>query len=75
MLNQRWKRILHREVIVFFVCLVIGLSLAVMGRIIGGANNSGSVFYFAIFFFFSLLYFFVQSIRAISWSILNIIRH
>ncbi|MGA1841507.1 MAG: hypothetical protein ACMUIU_12865 [bacterium] len=75
MLNQRWKHILHREMIVFFICLAIGLSLAIMGRIIGGDNNSGSIFYFAIVFFFSLLYFFVQSIRAISWSILNIMRH
>ena len=75
MLNQRWKRIMHREMIVFFVCLAIGLSLAIMGRIIGGANNSGSVFYLAIIIFFSVLYFFVQSIRAISWSIINLMRN
>ena len=75
MFNQRWKRILQREVIIFGVCFTIGLGLAIMGRIIGGANNSGSIFYFAIVFFFALLYFFVQSVRAIGWSILNLMRH
>jgi hypothetical protein len=75
MFNQRWKRILQREVIIFGVCFTIGLSLAIMGRIIGGANNSGSIFYLAIVFFFALLYFFVQSVRAIGWSILNLMRH
>ena len=74
MLSEKWKRILHRELIIFFVCLAIGLSFAIMGRIIGGDNNSGSIFYFAIVFFFSLLYFFVQSIRAIGWSILNLMK-
>jgi len=75
MLNERWKRIMHREVIVFLVCLGIGLAFAILGRIIGGVRNSGDMFYLAIIFFFVLLYFFVQSVRAIGWSILNLMRH
>jgi hypothetical protein len=75
MLNDRWKRILRRELIVFLVCLGIGLGLAIMGRIIGGDRNSGDMFYLGLIFFFALLYFFVQSVRAIGWSILNLMRH
>lgn len=75
MLNDRWKRILRREIIVLLVCLGIGLAIAIMGRIIGGQRNSGDIFYLAIVFFFALLYFFVQSVRAIGWSILNLMRH
>ena len=74
MLNEKWKRILHRELIIFFVCLAIGLSYAIMGRIIGGEHNSGQIFYLAIVVVFSLLYFFIQSVRALGWSILNFLK-
>ena len=75
MLSEIWKRILKRELMIFLVCMAIGLSLAIMGRIIGGQNNSGPIFYLAIAFFFGLLYFFVQSVRAIGWSILNLMKN
>jgi len=72
MFNQKWRRILQREVIIFGVCFVIGLGLAIMGRING---NKGSIFSFTIVAVFVILYFLVQSVRAIGWSILNLMRH
>ena len=60
MLSQKWKRILQREMIIFFVCLANGLSYAIIGRIIGGRDNSEQIFYLTIDVVFSLLYFFVQ---------------
>jgi len=75
MLSEKWRRILKRELILFLVCMTIGLSFAIMGRIIGGKTNSGQIFYLTIIFAFSLLYFFIQSVRAIGWSILNLTKH
>ena len=75
MFNLNWKRIIKREVIVLTVCMMIGLTLAIIGRIIGRESNCGQLFVFAFCVFSGLLYFSVQSIRAIGWSILNLMKN
>lgn len=74
MSNDRLKHIIHREAYIIGFCLIIGITLAVAGRIIGGENNSG-IFFFTLSVFSGILYFFIQSIRAIGWSIYNLMKH
>ena len=73
--SNRIKHIIHREIYIFAFCLITGISLAILGRIVGGERNGGQIFFFAICVFSGILYFSIQSIRAIGWSIYNLLKN
>lgn len=75
MFNFNWKKLIKREFLILIICMMIGMTLAVIGRIIGRESNFGQIFIFAFCVFSGLLYFSVQSIRAIGWSILNLMKN
>ena len=69
MINQRWKKILSKEIIYIFLCLFICIAIAEINTGYVVIRSIPDILFYS---FFSLwLYIMILSFRAINWGISN----